>query len=395
LTRFVPAPGKTANVSLNHLSALNPCPSNNCWYSGSSKQAAPWRNWNGAAWAPEYSPYGALIFNGGGHGGGEDIGLTVFDFTTGLWSRVGPDNASADLAGRTLPEWDDFLLNGDYIIQGVHTYNYPSYIPPNMSGTGAKGSWVLPQQVTGKGGATPHAVDLVTGRWTRFAQAPGSTGQSPYAGAFYDSRRGRLWWGCQEVGQLNMMDWNESHPRKIHVVPNTPKGSIFAYGGYYANYVYVPEADLTVGFWTLYGQKKVLGEVFNMASGQPVRVASGNWPALDVDRGAGFGIDWCPDTRKFYMYEGYGSTKVRTLTPSSLDFSTCTWVWGEEVFSNPAWEPERYVGEYRQGAQPFSKWRYIRWLKCFAWSDGPDFIARCADGVERDGVMQLWRPLGT
>ena len=79
----------TSNVSLNNLSALNPCPTENCWFTGSGHQQAAWRNWNGAAWAPGYSANGAMVFWGGGHGGGEDVSLYLFDFTTATWSRIG------------------------------------------------------------------------------------------------------------------------------------------------------------------------------------------------------------------------------------------------------------------------------------------------------------------
>jgi hypothetical protein len=395
LQAFIPAPGGTANVSLNSLVALNPCPTNNCWFSQSSKQQAPWRNWNGAAWAPGFSPHGALVFWGGGHGGGEDVGLSVFDFTTGLWSRVGPQNpATSDYTTQLDAEFYDYNHQGDYIVPALHTYNYPAYVPPNVSGSGAKGSWLLPQLVgNANSGAKPHAVDLQSGRWTRFAAAAGVSGQSPYAGSIEDTRRGRVWWGAMDQTSLNMLDFNEPHPRRVNVVRLQPAGASFAFGGYYARHVYVPESDMAVGFWCLYGQTRVRGEVFDMTSGQPVAMSAGNWPEMHVN-GAGFGVDWCTHTQSFYVYEGRGSRRVLKLTPSSLEFHQCTWTWSEEPFNDPAWEPNPN-NDGRGGAQAMSKWRYIPWLRCFAWSDGPNYSARCADGVVRDGVMQLWRPLGT
>ena len=395
LQAYVPAPGGTANVSLNSLSPLNPCPANNCWYSQASKLQAPWRNWSGAAWAPGFSAYGALVFWGGGHGGGEDVGLYVFDFTSGQWSRVGPDNpTTAEYTTQLDPSHYDFLHQGNNIVPALHSYNYPAYVPPNVSGAGPKGAWLLPQLVGGAGsGAKPHAVDLSTGRWSRFSTGAGASGQSPYAGSIEDTRRARVWWGAMDMGSLNMLDFNEAHPRQIHVAPMQPAGSVFAYGGYYARHVYVPEADMAVGFWCLYAQTRVRGETFDMSSGQPVRLGGDNWPAMDVT-GAGFGVDWCPVTRSFYFYEGGGATRVLKLTPSSLEFHRCTWAWSEERINAPAWEPNPN-NQARGGAQPMSKWRYIPGLRCFAWCDGPNFSARCADGVVRDGVMQLWRPLGT
>lgn len=395
LQAYIPAPGGTSNVNLNALSPLNPCPTNNCWFSEASKQQAPWRNWSGAAWAPGFSAHGALVFWGGGHGGGQDVGLTVFDFTTGRWSRVGPVNPPADYNAQLDPSFYDYLYQGSYIVPALHTYNYPSYVPPNVSGSGPKGSWLLPQLVGNVGsGALAHAVDLDSGQWSRFSRDPGLSGQSPYAGSIEDTRRGRVWWASMELSSINMLDFNEPQPRSVQLQPFLPAGSIFAFGGYYARHVYVPESDMAVGFWCLYGQTRVLGEVIDMTSGRLVRLSAGNWPQMDVGA-AGFGVDWCSAMQAFYIYEGYGSTRVLKLKPSSLEFHQCTWTWTEEPFNSPAWEPNPGGIESRGGAQPMSKWRYIPWLRSFAWSDGPNFSATCADGVQRDGVMQLWRPLGS
>ena len=331
-----------------------------------------------------------MIYWGGGHGGGSDVSLYLFDFSTGLWSRVGPPNPAADYSASIDPVWDDYLVDGNYIVPGLHSYNYPSYVPPKASGTGAKGSWLLPQHISGNGGAIPHAVDLSTGKWTRFARAPGVSGQSPYAGAFEDTRRGRLWWAAMELPTLNMLDWAESHPRAIHRVRVLPEGAVYAFGGYYARHVYVPEADMAIGFWCQYGQTRVRGQVLNLASGNPVHVGGDPWPEKHM-RGAGFGADWCSATQTFYFYEGFGSNKVITLKPSGLDFAKCSWQWGEEAFNGAAWAGSPGGG----GEVPMSRWRYIPALKCFAWSDGPNFSALCADGQTRDGIMQLWRPLGT
>lgn len=396
ISQYIPAPGGTANISLNDLSAINPCPANNCWFSGASKQQAPWRNWNGASWAPGYSAYGALAFWGGGHGGGDDVGLYVFDFTSGLWSRVGPDNPSTDYTNSLDVTFYDYLHQGSYVVPALHTYNYPAYVPPNSSGTGARGSWLLPQLVGGgSSGSQPHAVDLESGRWTRFTSAPGpNTGASTFAGSIEDTRRGRVWWAASDSTRLNMLDFADAHPRSIRNVQVQGVGGNFAFGGYYARHVYVPETDMVVGFWCLYAQSRVRGEVFDMTSGTPVRMGGESWPEQQVVGGAGFGVDWCPDTAAFYIYEGRGATRVLKLKPSSLEFHACTWTWSQEPFVGPAWEPNPN-GVDRPGAQPMSKWRYIPWLRCFAWSDGPNFSAVCADGVRRSGVMQLWRPLGT
>ncbi|UQA55967.1 hypothetical protein [Polyangium aurulentum] len=389
LPEWVPQPGQIVNVNLNNLSDVSPCPEKGCWYFAGGQQA-PWRNWNGAAFASGFSTYGAMVFWGGGHGGGDDVSLYVFDFTSNKWSRVGPSNPETDYNGLVDPTWQDYLHEGSYIVPALHTYNYPTYVPPNKSGTGPKGSWLLPMLVRNGPPVAPHAVDLETGVWTRFSSAIGTfEAQGPYTGVLEDTKRGRIFWAGSDEPGVNWLDFEETHPRTIH---REKIAWAWATGGYYPRHVYVPEVDMAVGFWTQYGQTKVLGEVLDMSSGVPVLKAFIPWPDHDVN-GAGFGVDWCPITKKFYIYEGRGKNTVETLTPSSLDFTTATWTWGTETFGGdaPAWSTEMTGGG---GDVAMSKWRYIPQLRSFAWSDGVAYSAP-VDGVTRDGIMQLWRPSGT
>lgn len=385
LPAWVPAPGKVANVHLNNLSSVNPCAATSCWYSGSGKQEAPWRNWCGASFAREYSTHGAMIYWGGGHGGGDDHSLYLFDFSTRQWSRVGPSLPATSYALDT--EWSDFLHEGSYIVPGLHSYNYPAYVPPGKAGAGPKGAWLLPALVSGVGGNVPHAVDLATGRWTRFATGRAGAFTAPYSGSIEDTKRGRLWWGGSGASNYRGLDYNEAHPRNVQTV----NGRWF--GSWYDRFVYVEEADMTVGFWCDFGQTQFKAVVLDMRSGSPVSVPFNAIPARTMAR-AGFGVDWCPITQRFYIYEGRAQATVSVLTPSSLNFSTCTWTWNEETFTGaaPAWYAPSTGGG---GDVPLSRWRYVPALRSFAWSDGPRYSAPGGDGVVRDGVMQLWRPAGT
>jgi hypothetical protein len=387
LPSWVPAAGKVANISLNSLSSVNPCAVNTCWYSGSMRQQAAWRNWCGAAFAREYSQNGAFIYWGGGHGGGDDHSLYLFDFSTRQWSRVGPSLPAASYVASLDPGWSDFQHEGSYIVPGLHSYNYPSYVPPGKSGVGPKGAWMLPVLVSPVGGNIPHAVDLATGQWTRFASAKAGSYASPYSGVIDDTKRARVWWGGSSASDFRGLDYNEVHPRTVKTV-NRPW-----FGSWYDRFVYVPEADMAVGFWCQFGQTLFRSVVIDLSSGTPVAVASTPMPAKNMSR-PGFGVDWCPLTRKFYLYEGFARNTVTTLSPSSLDFASCSWQWGEETFEGapPAWDPVSTGGG---GEIPLSRWRYIPALRSFAWSDGPRYSAVCEDGVTRDGVMQLWRPRGT
>jgi len=331
LPAWVPAPGASAIINLNSLAALNPCPADNCWYSQSSKQQAAWRNWNGAAYASGYSEHGAMVFWGGGHGGGEDISLYCFDFTTRNWSRIGPSNPTSDFTGASGylaldSTYYDYLHEGSYIVPGLHTYGYPFYVPPGMPGVGAKGAWGLAHLVGGPtSGSVPHQVDLDTGVWTRMTNGKNAAGASPYAGAFMDTTRGKVWWESLDSSNLNGMNLNDAVPRTMSRI----SVSSFAYGFYYPRYIYVPEADQAIGIGCYYGSRQLRAEVFDLSSGQPVQMGGHTFgttyllPLLvNGENPNGSGVDWCPITQAFYLYSGYGSTTVHKLKPSSLNFYT-------------------------------------------------------------------------
>lgn len=397
---MIPPPGFTANISLNNLSALNPCPSGGCWFQSGPVNDSPWRNWTGAAFASGYSTKGAMVYWGGGHNGGNDISLYVFDFATASWSRIGPDNPDfdyvreANFASTLLDrDWLDYQHQGNYIVPALHSYTYPAYVPPGVSGAGPKGSWLLPLLVADKPYIAPHAVDLATGIWTRFSAAPGTSMSQGYtAGSVLDTRRNRLYWGQPQATTVHMLDLNQPHPRSIQAV-KMPSGS-FNPSGYYPILLYVPEFDQVIEFGSDYGTSTIKAVVYSTAGDAFRMLARLTLPAAGAPAmPGGFGVDWCAITRKFYFYGGYGSTRVFTLEAKGTDFTTCSWVWGEETFQSPAW----YQSPYGSGGGevPLTRWRYIPALKCFAWTDGPRVSAKCVDGVVHDGVMQLWRPNGT
>lgn len=402
LPAYVPVAGSAnANsINLNTLSSVDDCPSGTCWWSGSSRQRSAWRNWTGASHNWANGDRGSISHWGGGHGGGDNHALWDFDLNSRLWRRIGPSNPPTDyIAAVDAPgnDWNDYLWEGSYIVPSLHTYNYPAYVPPGYPGAGTKGQWILPHLVGGpNSGGKPHAVDLSTGVWTRATSnfAVTDNGET-YSGSIYDSKRGRLYWAAIGAFRFNRIDFNDPAPRAVSQVTITGGGGNFAFGGYYARHVYVPEADMALGLYTYYAQTNIRGEVFNFASGNPVSmgVITSSLPVLNFVHGAGFGFDWCPITRAFYLYEGRGTATVYKLTPSTLNFATCTWTLTTESFSNPAWDS--VTGNTALGPQPMSRWRYIPWARAFGWSDGPDASGVCVDGQTRTGIMQLWRPAGT
>jgi len=134
---------------------------------------------------------------------------------------------------------------------------------------------------------------------------------------------------------------------------------------------------------------------------------SSGWPAVTnisipsttaLHGGQDIAIAWVPHLRKFYLYEGAGDTFCTTLTPSSLDFRTCTWAWGKESFSgvSPANAQGSISGAFPSSVNaPWRRMQYSNPLGCLVWTDGPSVSGVCADGQTRTGVVQLWNPPGT
>lgn len=384
---WVPAAGRLKSIHLNALSSINPCPSNTCWYSGSSKQNGPWVNWNGGVFAPDFSAYGAMVYWGGGHGGYDGTEYNIFDLTTRQWSRVGEQMPE----GVTVSDWYDYQVNGSYVVPSLHTYCHPVYISPSQGG-GSKGSWMSGYNVGGTGSnVQPHAVDLSTGISTRFTSNKQDIylAAGPYGGAFVDTNRNVVWLMPGQDSNQNAKINLNNEIKTVELV------SSFWNPGYYFNPVFVPEKDMVIAIWCGYGETNIQLAGFDLSSGTPVRFSIAQGSARTAAHGTGLGMDWCPHTGKFYAYEGFGDYSLHVLTPPS-DWKTGTWTWSSE---NMAGEQPANAGEYSSmsawsGQQVFNKFRYNKKLRSFMWSQGT--VSRlCTDGVTRDGAFQLYRPLGT
>lgn len=394
---YVPAPGQLKSVHLNDLAALNACPGDACWYSENSKQNGPWAQWTGAVFAPDYSTYGAMVYWGGGHGGYDGTEFYIFDLTTQKWSRLGGTPATDFIESVAAP-WCDYIdpATGDPVAPASHTYNMPVYLGPSYGG-GAKGSWCLPCNNWGpnsqgvSGAYQPHAVDLQTGRWSRLTNnvyAP-YVPSSFYGACFVDTKRNRLW-GMAGV------DTNAHCYIDLTAASKTitPYSAVYTSGYNYASATYVEAKDVMVALW-VDGNKNAHLAIYDLATGllgAPVNPA--NYQTVSIGTGSGVGFEWCPDTGKFYCYEGQGVTYINVLTPpASGDWINGAWSWSKEYMGGET--PVNILTvSATSGQQTFSKFRYNSKLKCFMWSQGTN-TSISPDGVNRTGAFQLYRPLGT
>jgi hypothetical protein len=381
---------------MNSLSSVAAPPG---WYTESSGYNGPWTNWCGAIFAGDYSEHGAWVIWGGGHGGYSGTELYIFDLTTQLWSRLN-DPIPYDFLRDTSADWCDVLYGGQYVPPPSHTYNIPVYISAAQGG-GPKGSFCMPYNVYGGGpgegagtvGYRPHACDLATGVWSRFGtnDVQVSGGSGSLNGCFVDTNNNILW-------GMVMTEASSAYKLDLMLTPRVPVLQGFVYSpSQYASYCFVPEKNMMVAAWIYEdGTGRIKLRTYDLTPGRPVGVDVTLAAPVSSERGgAGISIDYCPDTNKFYLYEGFGSNTLYVATPpASGDWINGTWSIGTETMGGEAAANVLTVASGALGAHPFSKWRYHRGLKCFMWSQGT-VVRASPDGTSRDGAFQLYRPLGT
>lgn len=454
LNQVMPGVGQRANVNLNSSeevdydkrSGLFPGNVNTRWWLGygagsdSTAFESLTYSYSGTVWAPEYGGAGALISNGGGHGGAIGMMSYLFDFATLRWRQVGaPRNlpATAAWAGyavgaredsyvlsndRREQNWNDFNYEGSYIKLGVHTYLQNAYIAPSEGG-GPSGSLLLPESDYRQDPAmkdprtgisrmwAPHLKRLDDGTMSRAAVAPfGEWGQVAGRTVVKDTRRKRLWFfenGVRPDVVFHDLTSGPPYTRSVHTVRNLAGARSSSWWMVYnGTWLYVPEVDCIVAFGpTVNGgypgtRDMPLGvQVLSMSTGVPVDLERQSAiPTQPMSHGGCYvGAAWCPPLKKFYIYQGMRDTYCHVLTPSSLDFATCSWSWSREEFGGVPAVSRHAVVQDVANAQlngVLGRWAWVPAYSSFAWHDGPETEGVCADGVVRKGIVQLWRPPG-
>lgn len=373
LPSYVPAPGTFANIGLNTLQDV--------WRShpmvdiGGPSQV--FVNWCGGAYGRDYSPLGAMFYRGGGHAGGSSTTLYVFDFTDRRWAAVnGPPHpmpfreTDADSGA---PHFDMTYAEapGENVPHVPHTYGGIVALPATALGN-RRGAWM--QTFSGGSVISSHLCDLDTGLFSRAAVNPPPI-PGAYGAAAYDSKRNRVWYvpdGAHE--QMNFLDLSEATRtwRSIGVSTWTPNHG-------QQLIAYVPEKDLLV---SLYG-----GPYYSYQPGlfvcplaeSPLRFVQ-VWDGTSVgEPGIGTSFDWCPETGKFYAYNGRGVSDVFVFTPPSGDWLTQPWTHAKQTLVGANGATPSYHGN-NGGGGVYGRFRYVPPLRSFGWCDRPG------------DVFQLWRP---
>lgn len=446
---YVPAAGARANVNKNSATSVDwdvTAARTNVWYrgyGGANAWASMVSSYSGSYYLPNYGPKGAFGTTGGGHGGQISKAVYCFDFDTLTHKQHGatrniPATAAwlgyADgatfatynsaLDQRSL-DWLDYAHNGSYIDIENHSYNQNGYIPPALGG-GRLGSILWPEAHFDESASNndprpgssgdnalwaPRMMDLDTGRISRATAAPlgGWPGFSSTV-CVPDTIRNRLWYFIQSASTSRYHQLGVEPLTMTIQTLQTQTGATSALPVTQCAYLFVPAADAIICLSpsnqsSAQANGAMALTVLTMGTGLPVHRLDANLPAPYpmLHGGWNVGVAFVPASRvggvgKFYIYEGWGDTFCTTLTPSSLDFATCTWAWGKESFSGPAPVNKNVLPQIMGNAgteAPYGKFMWVPGLDALSWYDGPDTTGVCADGVTRDGIVQLWRPPGT
>ena len=380
-----PEAGTRRNISRNFVADVNPCPGNDCGYSGTSGQKSVMLVWFGGAFAHDFSALGALLVHGGGHKAYYGNEVYAFDLSTLHWQRLGepwePQSGAKGWIGEQAPLGPSGIREeGEYapgIPAASHTYDNVAYLPGALAGnrrgyflrlTGTSNGWY-------GGGFTgrSHAFDLDTGRWQRFSEnlTPRTDGGGDGNAVCFDPGRRRFWaigrWQSRVTRYLDLptRTWNAVRGTQGHST------------GYNQSGCYHPGLDL---FVVLFHPLNVSGperaRLWAMSCAEPER----GWVQLGQDgprpAGPAPGLEWCPPLGCMVAYEGRRATRILRLYPPERAVFTLPWRWVEEEIGGdaPAGRPD--------GPGHYSRFRWAPSAGCFIW----------ADGVRQP--VQAWRPRG-
>ena len=449
---FIPAVGARTNININSASSVDfdtitgQTEGQRWWngYNGNNSFDGMRWSYSGIVWAPEYGAKGALILNGGGHGNNIGAFSYLFDLESRTWKQVGAlRNLPATSAwsgwsdaksfgtynvANDLREigWYDYNHNGSMIAFSDHVYLQNAYVS-QAEGGGYGGSLMLPQSTWSQDPSAtdprtsgpaygyrwaPHLQSMHDGKMARASSAVLGD-WSAYAGtlSFKDTVNARLWhfgaqWPYSFYFNLASGVWPQAPTS--HAIQKASGGNATLQLKN-ASVCYVPEAACVLTFYPendgypAQHNRIVYTTIYNMASGVPVQMDTITVPTRAFDHNGVFvAVAWCPTLQKFYFYEGYGDTFCHTLTPSTLNFLTCTWTWGRESFTGPTppskadmvTPPGDDIDNYGASA-PQGNFQWSPAYGCFVMTDGPGPSGTCYDGATRNGLVQLWRPPGT
>lgn len=357
LPTWVPAVGTIANVGLNKLIDVDPCPAGNCAWSGITKQGNIWND-TGVAWAPQLGTMGSFVWGGGGHNDYYGTEVYRYDVETRLVSRLtNPDPLTFGRAtSPPLPLGDISIgyhcdaLNGEVWADATYTttkqnvpasghlYGYQVVVPVGDAGSLVTVARPALTPVGSRHARRAHIIDLAkqvaagpsASLWERASADLNPSKVPAYGGACYDPVRNCIW-GTESTQTLGGVYRLNLASRKWDYFSMLPQFSC-----YYGTVMYAPEFDKVVYF-----RRYATGTVmmwFDPATPK-TRVANvtGDIPPHDATNSPlGGGADWCSDLPGgpgFVYYAGGGGFDCYAAQPSA---DLLTWTFTKYTLTGDA-----------------------------------------------------------
>lgn len=191
----LPVAGEAKAISLNLPNAVKPA-----GWSDLQWHYTVFGSYGGGTYVQAYSEHGAYVSAGtGGHNHPDHTGAAIFDFSTGLWSRIDCANAGlptkapstayamAETNGEPILE-----ITGTEVPTPAHPYQLQCFSPG-----GARGGVVYVMRAATTIGARPsscaHRLDLDTRLWSRVSDPGNISWGGSEASAVFDAVRNRWW----------------------------------------------------------------------------------------------------------------------------------------------------------------------------------------------------------
>jgi len=301
-------PGHWYEVPGSTLAAVNPCPSDNCSYSGIEGQTGVIDDWNGGVLATRYGAMGGFVVWGGGHNGYRGNEVYVFDIAALRWRRV-----SEPVQNPSCNQSESELQDGSPC--SPHNYDYLSYHPGtnSMVKLGSSSN----DMMGGGGSGRVHLFNFDTNQWRRGAVKPTvRLSVSEGASSAYDPSRDVFWLLSAFNQRFAKYDPNGSSGAGLWTEYNTFNVEIYSVGAI------DPVRDLFVSVEGAFNHAVYVFDLKNPSAGG-TRVTTGGDRTIENTQAAGF--EWDPISQAFIGWAG--GTSVYKLTPPAGDWRTGTWQW--------------------------------------------------------------------
>jgi len=382
---WTPAVGSIANVSLNAMSDVNPCPANNCSYSGVTKQGSEYND-TGVVYAPKLGAMGSIICTGGGHNDYYGNEVYRYDIATRLFSRITEPHGVVQATSPPLAAGDTNIGNHTDRLYGElwadntftttlqnqpgssHNYGYQVIVPIGPRGTLITLSRpvLTPNGVCGR---MAHSLDLdaqvnggsATSLWQRAASSLCPSPVPAFGGAVYDALRNRVW-GTASTGTNGTMYY-------LDLVSRTWTMTTTALGGFYGTLMRSEAVDRMVYFRRYVDGYQL--KIVNPNTGaitQPTAI--GDMPPYDsTNSPLGGGSDWCvdlPGGEGFVYYNGGGGNVVHVCRPG-VNFDSDPWTFTAQTLT-PVTSGDAPAIQYSPpNCTHLHRFVYVPALRCFLW----------------------------